>query len=467
MLPDVTSSTRVAVVAVVTALVLGGCSGDAPEATAPTPSGSASISSGAGTAAPDRTTTTATGPRSALTDEQVREVLQEMDTALGEGDLTAYLQHVDPALAPAQRAWFEALQAVPMDVRQLRLDSVVSRNSGEGTVAHVGLRHQITGGDPVPLLEQYRWVFAQEADGPVRLVSSTGRNGELFGHPQVWDTGEPVAVLEGRNVLLLAAEDARADAELLLDTLDLAAGRTMEALPWSAEGREQLVVNLVDADLLGTVNGMDGIAVGEQLLKVSPEEIPWDAPRLTGSDTPVASRLLLDLEMALADLEEFGPSPGGHTSLRHVAASSALWGPDADLWPQGWVVEGFPHWWAAVEDPDYLEGLHFLVAEHHAWVGEPDEVPVAPDDTDVETYDAFVSDSMSLALHVADAHGDAALVELAGRLAVLDQRHDGVEIEQVYDAVLGVDQDELLAGWATWTVELAEGLQEAVPPPSG
>ena len=108
-----------------------------------------------------------------------------------------------------------------------------------------------------------------------------------------------------------------------------------------------------------------------------------------------------------------------------------------------------------------------ITAVHHAGVGEPDEVPVAPDDTDVETYDAFVSDSMSLALHVADAHGDAALGELAGRLAVLDQRHDGGEIEQVYDAVLGVDQDELLAGWATWTVELAEGLQEAVPPPSG
>lgn len=76
-----------------------------------------------------------------------------------------------------------------MDVRQLRLDSVVSRTGAEGTVAHVGLRHQITGGDPVPLLEQYRWVFAQETDGRVRLVDSTGRNGELFGHPQVWDTG--------------------------------------------------------------------------------------------------------------------------------------------------------------------------------------------------------------------------------------------------------------------------------------
>lgn len=91
-------------------------------------------------------------------------------------------------------------------------------------------------------------------------------------------------------------------------------------------------------------------------------------------------------------------------------------------------------------------------------------MPVAPDDIDDETYDAFVTGSMSLALHLADAHGDAAIVELAGRLAALDHRHDGAEIEQGYEEVIGLGQDELVTAWAA---QLAQDLEEAVPPPSG
>ena len=52
-------------------------------------------------------------------------------------------------------------------------------------------------------------------------------------------------------------------------------------------------------------------------------------------------------------------------------------------------------------------------------------------------------------------HGDAALVDLAGRLAVLDQRHDEDEIEQAYVDVLGVGQEQLLQEWAAWAAELA------------
>ena len=79
-----------------------------------------------------------------------------MDEALQAGDVAAYLRYVAPELAEQQRASFEALHAVPMEVRQLRIDGVVSRNDPQGTVVHVGLRHQITGADPEPVLGQYR-----------------------------------------------------------------------------------------------------------------------------------------------------------------------------------------------------------------------------------------------------------------------------------------------------------------------
>lgn len=442
-------------VTVLTALLLTSCSDGAPSGQGPA------------TASP-RTGDTVTVPdvRSSLTDEQVRAVLREMDDALGQGDVAAYLQHVDPSLEPAQRAWFAAVHAVPMDVRQIRLDSVVSRNGSEGTVAHVGLRHQITGGDPEPLLEQYRWVFAQDGDGPVRLVASTGRNGALFGHPQVWDSGEPVAVLEGEHVLVLAPEGSRAEAELLLDTLDLAAGRSLETLTFLARGREVLVVHLVGAELLEEATGVAGSPTGEQLLKVSPDEIPWDSPRLTGTDTPVASRLLLDVDLAVDGLSELGASPGGHTSLRYVAAASALWGDDVNLWPQGWVVEGVSNWWSAAEDPHFLDSLRIQVGEHHRGSGRPAALPLVPDLSDPDSLDAFTLESVSLALHVADVHGQSALIDLAGRLVLLDSRYDEKGIESAYVDVLGLGQDELLQQWAAWSGQLAESVDGSLPPPT-
>jgi|GEM_PF-4263558 len=76
-----------------------------------------------------------------VSDDQVHEVLLAMDDALQSGDVEAYLAHVAPELQDRQRAWFDGVSAAPLEMRQLRLDGVVSRTPTEGTVAHVGLRH--------------------------------------------------------------------------------------------------------------------------------------------------------------------------------------------------------------------------------------------------------------------------------------------------------------------------------------
>lgn len=439
----------------VAVLVLGACSSGGEDPDAPSPPGT--TGSPVPPSPPGTTESPAASTPSPLSDEQVVQVLQEMDTALQSGDVEAYLQHVAPGLADQQRAWFDAVQAVPMDVRQLRLDGVVSRNDVEGTTTHVGLRHQVTGADPVPVLEQYRWVFATGEDGRVRLVSSQGRNGELYGYPQVWDDGEPVAVIEGHSVLLLAPESHREQTELLLDTLDLAAERALEELPWAAADRELVVVNLVDADLLASLGEHPDNTAAVQLMARSAESIPWDAPRLTASSPPVQGRVLLDVDAATADLEEFGPSPGGHTMLRQMVAHVGLYGQDNGLWPQDWLLDGVPWWWSAAQDPPYLDDLHLLVADHHLVEGPPSGLPAAPFRGDPPSaYDSFAAASLSLALYLAQAHGDAALIDLAGRLMVLDRRYDEAAIEQAYLAALGVGQEEVLEGWARWAEELAD-----------
>lgn len=465
------------------ALVLSACSsaGSPPEATPPATTGEASTVTtapgsadrGSGTAgstaypAPDASATTTAAPggaRGGLSEEQVTEALRGMDAALQSGDVEAYLEHVDPALQEEQRAWFEALQRVPMDVRQLRLDGVVSTTSTEGTVTHVGLRHQITGADPRPLLEQYRWVFDAEDGGPALLTQSTGRNGETYGYPQAWDSGEELAVVEGHSVLILTPETDRAVAEQLLATLDLAAERSLASLVWADGTRDRLEVHLVDAATLEEVAGAPGSPAGFQLLTVAEDEIPWDATRLTGLDAPVGGRILLDRDQTLQEITDYGPSPGGHTALRYIAAYAAMWGDDPGLWPQDWVLEGFPQWWSASEDPPWAEEMLSWAASHHAAVGEPTGLPVAPQDLeDVDAYDAFTMESISLAFYLAQTYGDDALVDLAGELSGLDVRTEEDAIEQAYVDSLRVGQDDVLTGWQAWATELAAGAEPAPP----
>ena len=192
----------------------------------------------------------------AVEDEAVAEMVHAMDEALTAGDVDAFLEHVSPELHEEQRSWFEAVASVPMDVRGLRADRIASRRSPEGTVVHVGLRHRIQGGDPEPVMQQYRWTVAPGEDGRPLLVEATGRNGQFFGNPAPWDLG-PVAALEGDGVLVLAPEDARSEAEFLLPGLEAAAREVLEDFPTLAEDRQVLVVHLVTADVLADALDVD------------------------------------------------------------------------------------------------------------------------------------------------------------------------------------------------------------------
>lgn len=457
---------------------LAACDGGVPAAQAPTvreaDAGIASPRAGdpatpgatgsAQTSSPAPSADAAAATGHPLTDEQVLETLKAMDAAIQEGDVEAFLQHVDPAIEQEQRAWFETLQDIPMDVREIRLDGIVSRNSTQGTVATVGLRHQVTGGDPEPMVEQYRWVLALGADGVGRLVDSSGRVGDFFGHPQIWDRGEPVAVLEDAHVLVLTSEDRREDAELLLDSLDRAAERTLAALAWAADDRQRFVVVLAESDHLEEVAGSPGWAHVAQPMHQAPDEIPWERSYLVSSDAPVSDRLLLDAEMTLQDVEEYGTGLGGNGFLRYIAASAGTMGSDPNGWPEDWLMEGFPNWWATADDPDGVAYQREIVGQHHQVAGRPDRLPAGPQDPDDQTaYDSYALESIGLALYLAETYGEDTLVQLVGELIPLDTRFDDAEIEQAYADTLGVDRATLVQGWAAWTDELAASVPSGSP----
>lgn len=450
--------------ALVAALVVAGCSpaGEGGATTAGT--GSSTAGPGSSTAGSGSSTTTGPAPGSsrsgsyprALTDEEVTALVTAMDEALAAGDVEAFLAHVAPELQEDQRAWFEAVGNVPMQVRQLRADRVISRQSPTGTVLHVGLRHQIAGGDPVPLLEQYRWVLAPDAQDRPVLVEARGRNGEHFGHPQLWDLG-PVAALEGEGVLVLAPEEAREEAELLLPGLELAASRVLRDFPSLAERREVLTVQLAPAEHLATMLGTDvedGYTGGLLWLHTSGSDPGAERLGLGRPGRVVSPRVVLDLDLVVQDLVDLGPAPQGDPWLRYFGSGAALQGDDLDRYPVEWLALGVPEWYSVLDDPVTADEVRGWVAQWHDG-SAPEELPAIATTTTSDPEEVAAT-ATGFVLYLAEAFGTEPVLELSRGLAPLDGWHDDVRIREVLTGTLGASEEELLEGWSSWLAELEE-----------
>ena len=432
-------------VAVTLALVLGGCT--APGPSSPTTTGADATGA----------TTGAAAYPPAVSDEDVLELVAALDAALGDGDEAAFLERVHPDLREEQRSWFAAVRSVPMEVRQLRADRVTSRQSPEGTMLHVGLRHQLTGADPVPVLQQYRWVVAPGEDGRPLLVSSRPRTGTFMGQPRLWDLG-PVSVLEGGSALLLAPEDAREDAEALLPTIDEGAAAVLEDFPALAVDR--LVVELVPEEVLVEEMGEDstGDSSGVLWLRHSPTEPdPGRASLGTPAET-LGVRVALEEEWTVQDHEDWGEPPGGHASVRYLGAGAAVTGPGADQVGVVWAALGYPGWYASTGSPGAVDDLRRWLAETLAGDPVPEEIP-APWSRDPADPELLGARSTAFVLHLADVYGQDAALAVAERVAGLDGWLDRREVDAAVADVLGVSADALLTGWVAWSEELAAGAE--------
>lgn len=400
---------------------------------------------------------TVTAYPAAVTDEQVLEVVSAMDAALQSGDVEAFLARVGPALVEQQRDWFEAVRNVPMDVRQLRADKVVSRTSPVGTVLHVGFRHQVAGAGPVPVLEHYRWVLAPDQDGRAMLVEVGGRNGTFQGYPQLWDFG-PVAVLEADDVVLLAPETARADAEQLLPQISEAAVAVRQDFPAVAQARDVVHVQLVpSADVEDVLDGQ--ALMGISWLRVSPQDPGLERASLGPAERTLDPRLVLELEPMIQDLTDFGPTAGGNTYLRHLASSAAVAGDDEQYQPAGWLAYGVPTWYELAGDPIFEADLVLMAAEAHRG-GPPLELP-RPYWTDDE--DAYAATSTSLVLHLDEVYGRASALEVVEQLHGTSGWYEESDVWPTVARTLGTSEEELLRGWQEWGEELLVRADELSP----
>ena len=444
--------------AVVVALLVGpglaGCSAAPSDGT----SSSATTSGDASPAATADSTATVTAYPEAVTDEQVLEVVTAMDAALQSGDASAYLDHVGPELVEQQRDWFEAVRNVPMEVRQLRADKVVSRTSPVGTVLHVGFRHQVTGAGRVPVMEQYRWVLAPDADGEVRLVDVGGRNGQFYGYPQLWDLG-PVAVLEADDVVLLAPEEARGDAEELLPQISAAAQALRADFPALAREHDVVHVQLVPTAHVGEVLG-GGELMATSWLRTSTEDPGLERAWLGPEEPTLDPRLVLELEAMLEDLDAFGPSPGGNTYARYLGAEAAVLGDDEEHMGVGWVVYGVPTWYELSADPTLEGDLLSLAAEAHR-EGPPEALPDLHWIPEGEEH--YLMTSVSFVRYLEEAFGRAVALDVVEELHDVSGWYDDAEVWPAVTRVVGVSEDDLLEGWQDWGEELLTRADELPP----
>lgn len=389
----------------------------------------------------------------AVSDDEIVAMVSAMDEALAAGDLAAFLEHVSPELQEEQQAWFEAVRNVPMDVRELRGDRVVSRQSPTGTVLHVGLRHRITGGDAEPVLQQYRWVVAPGADGPV-LVETRGRNGDFYGYPQLWDEGQ-VAVLEGQGVVVLAPERSREDAEALLPGLERAAEELLADFPVLAESQDVLAVQLVPASVLADaldVDPQEGWTSGLAWLHVAPTSP--DPTRLDlGRQPEVAPRVMIDVDVAAQDLADWGPAPQGDMVLRYFGSAAVLQGRDVGRYPVEWVALGVPEWYAVLGVPDALTELEAWVARLDRGA-DPERLPSAATTQEADP-EELAAVATGFVLYLAEEFGQERVLEVAEVLGPLDGWYDDREAAELLTGTLGASEEELLAGWRAWREELA------------
>ncbi len=450
-------------VALTLLLTVAACSSSAPEVVRPDAATATTSSAADRAPGQDAAARTSAAHPQALTDEQVLEVVSAMDAALDAGDVETYLTHVSPELEQEQRSWFEAVRSVPMDVRQLRADKVLSRTSPNGTVLHVALRHQITGADSTPMLQKYRWVLAPGADGRPVLVEVRGGNGLVHGYPQLWDLG-PVAVLEAENVMLLAPESARPAAEELLPGIDAAAQELLQDFPALAEQRDVLVVQLVQPDVLAQMlDAAEGeYPAGASWLRTARTDPGLDQAYLGPTEDTLHPRLIFDLEVALDDLETWGEGPGGSTYIRYAGAVAAALGESERSEPVAWLLEGMPLWYELEADPALEPDLLGIAASAHA-DGPPEQLPSVTWSEEEEF--TLQAASVSFVRYLQETLGRDDLVSLVDELSALDMWADEGEVWPAVSARVGRTEEQLLQDWQDWGEELltrAEPLEPEV-----
>jgi hypothetical protein len=271
-------------VALVLALVLGGCSADGDGRPGSADRGRLATRSGGATPA-------VAGVLSRLLDRRA--------AAVRAGDLPAFrrgLDRSDPAFVARQETWLANLGRLPVADLRYALDprSLVRHGSSYRATVTVSLR--LARYDAAPVVSRARYRFAPDR-GRLRLASVDVRPAQA---PQPWDLG-PVQVREGVGALVVLDDGSAAQADGVVTAVErgIAAVAPRVPLPWNRRVVVYALSGTSFLETLSNVPGGDPLAVDALTFPVLGGDAGSVAatrvvlsPRLLAEDGPARDRLV-------------------------------------------------------------------------------------------------------------------------------------------------------------------------------
>lgn len=381
------------------------------------------------------------------------ELSAAMTTALAEDDIEAWVEllDLDADGVAQQRDWFAGVQAVPMEVREMHVTQVLSRRPLDGaSVVTMAFRHQVSGADPTPTLQEYRMVAGRDVQGAVRII-------EISGTAHSWDLG-PMVVLDGEAVLLLSHAEDEWMAELMLDSIDRAAVDLLSDLP--APGVDRIVVVLTDEDGLATVFGRGRAGLWSTMLPLKPStEVGTGLTGLTSLPIDVTTgtgRLLIDADLAYEEWVDFGGElPGGAMIVRLDGVALALHLRHGTTRPAAWVSYGFGAWYQVAGASEILLGDYREWYQELAAGEPPTRLPPAEATAYARDPEGRnLLDAVMAFFFVEERWGRERALELGAALHGVGAWH--APVEAVLTEHLGMDLAEFEAEFVSWGTEVVQ-----------
>jgi hypothetical protein len=395
-----------------------------------------------------------------VTDEEIIELGEALTTALLVGDEEAWmaLLDMDEAAAQQQRDWFASVLAVPMDVRQMHPVKVLSRDRmglENSAVVYFGFRHQITGADPEPVVEDYEVTVLRGSDGRVRVIEVGGVSADgLAGYPQLWDLAR-VAVVQDEHVIVLVDAAEEQAAVGMLGGLDKAAASALA--DFEVPGQHRVAVILSSPDQMKRLSGAPdpgSRAVFTTFLQTSPEVLPGYTFATVSDGTWDGGRAVVTTEAVEWDRRAYGSLDGGPVSLRSVLVTLMAVHLQQSEFAAAWPTEGLDGWYRFAGDPDTSAMTRDLYQELVEDGGLPASLPPAD-------WDAFGAEEPAGTLnmygsamayfYVEETYGRGRALELGHRLlAVSPWGNLDESIDEGLREVLGIGLPEFESDWLAW-----------------
>ncbi len=428
------------------ALTLAACDGAPPTAAPP------SVASSTSATASDEADRTDAPSGAGITAEEAIALGEEMTAALASGDVEEWLSLtvLEGAAAQQQRDWFEGVQAVPMDVRELHPVFLANAAGEMGAEVEFSFRHQVTGVDAEPVVQPYVFTLVR-ADADWRVSQVEGPDDVDAAYPQLWDLG-PISVIETEHLLVVT--EASAGTRRTTEALETAAAATLTEFP--LPGPDRMLVMLASAEPVSAMLGQgEGASFGGWITPASSPEVERDGILPDVEDgAPGPVRVVLDRGEIEGEFSWYPRLDGGSPSMRNIATTVALSqqsGPHAS--PTTWVYEGVALWFQSVGDPEVRD----MAAGDYRWAfetgGLPDALPPARwwEFYEEEHLSQHFYRAGSVFEYVEAQHGLEVTVALGLDLSRLDYFTDGEEaIDLALRDHLGVGTEEFEAAWVEW-----------------